>query len=69
MSLVTGGASGLGRAVVERLAQQDGKVVLCDLPKSNGPDVAKQIGENVLFAPMNVNISFSCYFFRYIKLA
>lgn len=42
--------------MVERLAQQGGKVVLCDLPKSKGPDVAKEIGENVLFAPVNVCI-------------
>lgn len=56
MSLVTGGASGLGKATVERLASQGAKVVLCDLPKSKGPEVAKAIGEDkVVFAPVNVN--------------
>lgn len=59
--MVTGGASGLGKAVVERLVQQGGKVILCDLPKSKGGDVAKEIGENVLFAP--VNVSFYLVFF------
>lgn len=55
MSLVTGGASGLGKATVERLASQGAKVVLCDLPKSKGLEVAKAIGEDkVAFAPVNV---------------
>lgn len=54
--MVTGGASGLGRGVVERLAQQGGKVVLCDLPKSKGGEVAKEFGENVLFAPVDVSL-------------
>lgn len=54
MSLVTGGASGLGRATVERLAQQGGKVVLCDLATSKGNEIAKELGENVVFVPVNV---------------
>lgn len=57
MSLVTGGASGLGKATVERLAQQGGKVVLCDLATSKGNDVAKEIGENVVFVPVDVSIA------------
>lgn len=55
VSLVTGGASGLGKAVVERLAQQGSNVVLCDLPASKGSELAKEIGKNVLFAPVNVS--------------
>lgn len=55
VSLVTGGASGLGKATVERLVQQGSRVVLCDLPSSKGNEVAKSLGEeNVLFAPVNV---------------
>lgn len=55
VSLVTGGASGLGKATVERLVQQGGKVVLCDLSSSKGNDVAKELGENVLYVPTNVS--------------
>lgn len=56
VSLVTGGASGLGKATVERLVQQGAKVVLCDLPTSKGNEVAKSFGEDkVLFAPVNVS--------------
>ncbi|KAG5898047.1 hypothetical protein JTB14_001756 [Gonioctena quinquepunctata] len=55
VSLVTGGASGLGRATVERLVQQGSRVVLCDLPVSKGNEVAKSLGEDkVIFAPVNV---------------
>lgn len=55
VTLVTGGASGLGRATVERLVQQGGRVVLCDLPVSKGNDVAKEIGaDKCVFAPVDV---------------
>ncbi|GAB1606413.1 3-hydroxyacyl-CoA dehydrogenase type-2-like [Argonauta hians] len=54
VGLVTGGASGLGRAAVERLIQQGSKVVLCDLPNSKGAEVAKELGDNCLFAPTDV---------------
>ncbi|XP_066148429.1 3-hydroxyacyl-CoA dehydrogenase type-2 [Euwallacea fornicatus] len=55
VSLVTGGASGLGKATVERLAAQGAQVVLCDLPKSTGAEVAKAIGnDKVIFAPVNI---------------
>ncbi|KAL4226574.1 hypothetical protein ACF0H5_014559 [Mactra antiquata] len=54
VSLVTGGASGLGKATVERFIQQGSRVVICDLPKSAGQDVAKDLGENCIFAPTDV---------------
>lgn len=64
MSLVTGGASGLGRAAVDRLVQQGVKVVLCDLPTSKGSEVSKIFGEDkVVFAPVNVNYYYILLFF------
>uniref|UniRef100_A0A0A9Z6D1 3-hydroxyacyl-CoA dehydrogenase type-2 n=1 Tax=Lygus hesperus TaxID=30085 RepID=A0A0A9Z6D1_LYGHE len=54
VALVTGGASGLGRATVERFVQQGSKVVLADLPNSKGQEVASSLGPNVQFAPVNV---------------
>ena len=42
--LVTGGASGLGGAVSERLAQAGAKVVVVDLNESLGQSVAEKIG-------------------------
>jgi 3-hydroxyacyl-CoA dehydrogenase / 3-hydroxy-2-methylbutyryl-CoA dehydrogenase len=52
--LVTGGASGLGRATVERFAKAGSKVVLGDLPSSQGEKVAKELGDNVVFVPLDV---------------
>jgi NAD(P)-dependent dehydrogenase (short-subunit alcohol dehydrogenase family) len=52
--LVTGGASGLGRATVRRLAERGAHVVLLDLPGSDGKEVAAEIGENTVFAPGDV---------------
>ncbi|XP_017482396.1 PREDICTED: 3-hydroxyacyl-CoA dehydrogenase type-2 [Rhagoletis zephyria] len=54
VSLVTGGASGLGRATVERLARQGARVVLADLSSSKGSEAAREIGDNVIFAPVDV---------------
>jgi len=54
VTLVTGGASGLGRATVERFVQNGAKVILCDLPTSQGNEVAKSLGDNVVFVPVDV---------------
>lgn len=54
VGLVTGGASGLGKATVERIVREGGKAVLCDLPTSDGENVAKELGANVKYAPMDV---------------
>jgi len=54
VALVTGGASGLGRATVERFVRAGSKVVLCDLQSSPGADVAKELGDNVVFVPVDV---------------
>ena len=54
VALVTGGASGLGRAVVEELAGQGASVVICDLPGSDGKAVAEALGDRVRFAPTDV---------------
>ena len=54
ISLVTGGASGLGRATAERFIKQGARVVLCDLPSSAGQEVADGLGDNCLFAPTDV---------------
>jgi NAD(P)-dependent dehydrogenase (short-subunit alcohol dehydrogenase family) len=43
-AVVTGGASGLGRATAERLIRSGAQVVIVDLPSSPGKDVAKEIG-------------------------
>ena len=53
-TVITGGASGLGRATAERLHAAGGSVVLVDLARSAGKDVAAGLGDRALFAPADV---------------
>lgn len=56
VTLVTGGASGLGKATAERFASKGAHVVLCDLSTSKGAEVAAVIGHNSLFVPADVSL-------------
>ena len=52
--MVTGGASGLGRGTVERFVKHGAKVVIADLPSSQGDSFASSLGDSAVFTPMNV---------------
>lgn len=54
VGLVTGAASGLGKATVERLVKDGHKVIMCDLPSSQGKTVSEAIGPNTNFVPTDV---------------
>jgi NAD(P)-dependent dehydrogenase (short-subunit alcohol dehydrogenase family) len=54
VALVTGGASGLGRAAAQRLVDAGAKVVLLDLPSSSGESVARELGAAARFASGDV---------------
>lgn len=54
VGFVTGGASGLGRATAEALAEAGATVVICDLPSAPGADVARSLGGKSAFTPADV---------------
>ena len=53
-AIVTGGASGLGRATVEALHAAGAGVVIMDLPHSQGEVLSTELGERARFAPADV---------------
>lgn len=53
-AIVTGGASGLGRATATTLVEAGAWVVLADLPSSDGDAVADELGERACFVPTDV---------------
>ncbi len=54
VALVSGGASGLGLATARRLSEGGAKVVILDLPGSDGAAIADELGEGVVFSPADV---------------
>ncbi|KAF2358924.1 Short-chain dehydrogenase/reductase SDR [Trinorchestia longiramus] len=55
VGLVTGGASGLGRAMVQRLVREGGRAVVADVPFSKGQDLVDELGhDNAIFVPVDV---------------
>lgn len=52
-AVVTGGASGLGRATAARLVKSGAQVIILDLPSSAGAEVVGEIGA-VAFAPADI---------------
>jgi NAD(P)-dependent dehydrogenase (short-subunit alcohol dehydrogenase family) len=53
-AVVTGGASGLGKATAELLVKRGARVVVLDLPSSRGAEVASELGDGARFAPGDV---------------
>jgi NAD(P)-dependent dehydrogenase (short-subunit alcohol dehydrogenase family) len=49
VAIVTGGASGLGKARVERFAADGARVVIADVNRDTGEELAALIGEDALF--------------------
>lgn len=54
VAIVTGGASGLGRATATALAQAGAKVAIWDMNEELGQQVVQELGENTYFTKINV---------------
>ncbi len=54
VALVTGAASGLGRATATSIVERGARVVIVDLPTSAGAEVAAGLGERASFVPADV---------------
>jgi NAD(P)-dependent dehydrogenase (short-subunit alcohol dehydrogenase family) len=52
--LVTGGARGIGRAIVKRLAEDGARVCVVDSDRAAGLDAAREYGEQVTFVRADV---------------
>ena len=52
--LITGGANGIGRAMVEAFHVQEAVVCFCDLDEKAGARLAKRLGDRAEFAKVNL---------------
>src|SRR5690349_18413851 len=54
VAIVTGGAAGIGRAMVERFVLEGARVVIADVDPEAGAALASELGDAAVFQPTDV---------------
>ncbi len=56
VALITGGASGIGKAIVELFVKEGARVVVADIQETQGREIAKKLGDNATFKLTDVSL-------------
>lgn len=54
VAMITGGAAGIGKATAKRFAEEGAQVFICDINETAGQETAAALGDNVLFAKVDI---------------
>src|SRR5919108_2370297 len=54
VAVVTGGANGLGRGIVERFVEEGARVVIADVDTESGKALASELGPAAAYQPVDV---------------
>jgi len=57
VAIVTGGARGIGRAIVERFVEEGASVVIADIADDNGASLAAELGNAAAFVHTDVSVA------------
>jgi 3-oxoacyl-[acyl-carrier protein] reductase len=54
VTLITGGAAGIGKATARRFLEEGAEVVICDVDQGAGANAVDELGNRVRFSPVDV---------------
>ena len=54
VAIITGGANGIGRAICERFYEEEAIVIIADMNKTAGQELARHLGEQASFSHLDV---------------